>query len=106
MNPDLFTSKTKQICYCSFASIFLIILFIISPLNRFVISSTFMKFVIIILLGYTLYLNSQQISILKSSVETQMSPNVQSQLNMNVMCSYMFSFFVVVLFFFILKTFF
>jgi hypothetical protein len=106
MDANIFTNTTKQICYCSFASIFLIILFIISPLNRFVVGSTFMKFVILILLGYTLYLNTGQINMMKFSVEAQNSENIKSQLNINIMCSYMFGFFVGLLILFIMKSFF
>jgi hypothetical protein len=106
MDANIFTNTTKQICYCSFGSIFLIILFIISPLNRFVVGSTFMKFVILILLGYTLYLNTRQINMMKISVEAHNSENIKSQLNINIMCSYMFSFFVGLLILFIMKSFF
>lgn len=106
MNAYIFTNTTKQICYCSFASIFLIILFIISPLNRFVIGSIFMKFIVLIILVYTFYLNMNQINIMKNTIETHKSENVVSQLNQNIMCSYMFGFFVGILILFIMKSFF
>lgn len=106
MNATIFTNTTKQICYCSFISMFLIVLFMISPLNQFVIGSSFMKIIIIILLGYTLYLNTNQIRILQNTDSSNMLENIKSQLNMNVMCSYMFSIFVGLLLLFVVKSFF
>ena len=106
MNADIFIDTTKQICYCSFASMFLIILFMISPLNRFVIGSSFMKIIIITLLGYTLYLNIQQTSILQNTDKTHILSNIKNQLNLNIMCSYMFSIFVGILLLFVIKSFF
>ena len=55
-----FTDETKKICTFSAISIFLIILFIISPLSNFFVTSTIMKIIIVILLGYTIHLNIKQ----------------------------------------------
>jgi hypothetical protein len=78
----------------------------ITPLNRFIITSSFMKIIILILLGYTLYLNYKQITILNNTDKSKFTSEIQSQLNLNIMCSYMFCSFVIILFFFIIKSFF
>jgi hypothetical protein len=60
-----FTNDTKKICTCSAISIFLIILFIISPLSYFFVASSFMKIVTLTILGYIIYLNNKQTNLLK-----------------------------------------
>ena len=67
MDIDSSTDVTKKVCLCSFVSIVLIVLFIISPLSSFLMTSSFMKILILIILGYTIYLNSHQTNILSLS---------------------------------------
>ena len=105
-NNNIFTNITKQVCVCSFVSIFLIILFIISPLSNFVMASTFMKIIIVIILGYTIYLNIYQTNILSLSSENlSQSYEINSQLKMNITCSYIFTLFLGLLLIFVIKTF-
>lgn len=101
-----FTETTKKVCTCSAVSIFLIVLFIISPLSRFFITSIFMRIVILILLGYTIYLNSQQTNYLRNTSQMKLSNEVTSQLNINIICSYIFTLFIGLLIIFVLKSFF
>ncbi len=101
-----FTDDTKKICSCSAISIFLIIAFIISPLSNFIVASTIMKLVILIILGYTIYLNNKQTNLLKLANNTISSEQLKSQLNINILCSYVFTLFIGLLIIFIIKSFF
>lgn len=101
-----FTDTTKQVCTYSALSIFLIVLFIISPLSHFFLTSLIMKIIIIILLAYTLYLNIKQTDYLRAASQSVISAEVSSQLNINIMSSYIFSLFIGLLIIFVGKRFF
>ena len=104
-NLIIFTDSTKKICTCSAVSIFLIILFIISPLSNFFITSTLMKIIILIILSYTIYLNIIQTNYLRSATNVANSGNVISQLNTNILCSYIFTLLLGLLGIFVIKSF-
>ena len=101
-----FTDETKKICTFSAISIFLIILFIISPLSNFFVTSTIMKIIIVIILGYTINLNIKQTELLKLANGSITSEQLQSQLNMNILSSYIFTLFIGLLIIFVIKSFF
>lgn len=103
---NTFTDTTKRACTCSAASIFLIVLFIISPLSRFVITSIFIRVIILLLLAYTIYLNTQQSNYLRQASNLNLSNEVGLQLNINIVCSYVFTLFIGLLIIFVLKSFF
>ena len=92
-NLIIFTDSTKKICTCSAISIFLIILFIISPLSNFFITSTLMKIIVLIILAYTIHLNMIQTNYLKNATNVANTDIVLSQLNTNIICSYIFTLF-------------
>ena len=104
-NLIIFTDSTKRICTCSAISIFLIILFIISPLNNFVMTSMIMKIIILIILVYTIYLNMIQTNYLRSATNVVNSENVMSQLNTNILCSYIFTLFLGLMGIFVIRSF-
>jgi hypothetical protein len=97
------TDITKKVCLCTFVTIILVILFILSPLSNFFKTSLFMKIVSLIILGYTIYLSIFQTNLLKNMNHSSGNPQFGSQLNTNIICSYIFTFFLVVLFIFIVK---
>ncbi len=102
-----FTDTTKKVCTSSAISIFLIVLFIISPLSNFFLTSVFMKIIIILLLSYTLYLNYEQTNYLRNaSSQSNLSKEVQAQLSVNIVCSYVFTLFIGLLIIFVIKSFF
>ena len=105
MNMDSSKDVTKQVCLCSFTSIVIIVLFIISPLSNFFLTSSLMKIIVLIILGYTIYLNIHQTNSLKSATNFVKSENIMKQLNTNIICSYMFTLFLGLLCIFVLKTF-
>ena len=104
-NLLIFTDSTKRICTCSTISLFLIILFIISPLSNFFMTSSLMKIVILIILSYTIYLNIMQTNYLRTATDTAKSEIIMSQLNTNIMCSYIFTLFLGLMGIFVIKSF-
>lgn len=105
-NLLLFTNETKKVCICSATSIFIIILFIISPLSNFFKTSLFMKIIALLLLVYTLYLNIQQTNLLKMATQLTKSDPLKGQLSTNLICSYIFTLFIGLLAIFVIKSFF
>ena len=104
-NLIIFTDSTKKICTCSAVSIFLIILFIISPLSNFYMTSMLMKIIILIILAYTIYLNIIQTNYLRTATNVVNSENVISQLNTNILCSYIFTLFLGLMGIFVIRSF-
>lgn len=101
-----FTDTTKRVCTCSAISIFFIVLFIISPLSNFFLTSMFMKIVTLLLLSYTLYLNNEQTNYLRNASQLNLSKELSSQLTINIVCSYVFTLFIGLLIIFVIKSFF
>lgn len=101
-----FTDTTKKVCIFSALSIFLIVLFIISPLSYLFLTSVVMKFIILLTLIYTIYLNNQQTNLLNNANNIIQSKEVNSQLNINIICSYVFTLFIGLLIIFVIKSFF
>ena len=100
------TENTKKACSCSAISIFFIILFILTPLSQFMLTSMIVKLIIICLLSYTIYLNYEQGKYMKILSQNSQSNEVQSQINMNIICNYVFSLFIGLMIIFVLRTFF
>jgi hypothetical protein len=105
-NLMIFTDETKKICLCSATSIFLIVLFIVSPLSNFFMTSLLMKIVTLIILVYTIYLNNKQTNQLRQASSVINSEKLKSQLNLNIICSYVFTIFIGLLVIFVIKSFF
>jgi hypothetical protein len=105
-NLTIFTDITKNICMCSAVSITIIVFFIISPLSNFFKTSLFMKIIALIILGYTIYLNTMQTNLLRNASVNSVAEQVKSQLNINIICSYVFTIFIGLLIIFVIKSFF
>jgi hypothetical protein len=69
-------------------------------------TSSIMKIIILIILGYTIYLNSHQTNMLSLSKNASQTPEIQSQLSTNIICSYVFTLFLGILLIFVIKSFF
>lgn len=93
---------TKSIFLYSLVSIILIIIFIISPINLFLISPL-MKIIIVFILGYTFYLNIKQIGILQNTIKQTNDTEITSQINTNIFTSYVFSLFIFLLIIFVIR---
>jgi hypothetical protein len=102
-NLSIFTKETKNICLCTATSIMIIVLFIISPLSNFFKTSLFMKMLSIVLMGYIIFLNYKQTDLLRSAISLSDSIAIQSQLNINILFSYIFTFFIGLLIIFVFK---
>jgi len=96
-----FSKSTQNVCICFGVSVLLILIFIVTPLNSFLLSSIFGKVVILTLLGYTLYYNNQQTNkFIKDFNINIWNENASwNPLKTNILCSYVFSLFLLVLFF-------
>jgi hypothetical protein len=105
-NLTIFTDITKNICMCSAVSITIIVFFIISPLSNFFKTSLFMKIIALIILGYTIYLNTKQTNLLRNASINSPTEEIKSQLNINIICSYVFTIFIGLLIIFVIKSFF
>jgi hypothetical protein len=105
-NLLLFTESTKKACLFSATSIFLIVLFIITPLSKLRTISIIMKLIALILLFYTIYLHNLQTNLLREASKKNNTELVTNQLNINILCSYLFTLFIVLLIIFVGKSFF
>jgi hypothetical protein len=104
-NLMIFTDETKKVCMCSASSIFIIVIFIISPLSNFFKTSILMKLLSLSILLYTIYLNNNQTNLLRRASSQITSEKLKSQLNLNIICSYVFTVFIVLLSIFVMKSF-
>ena len=98
--------STTSICTCTFVSMILSLLFIVSPLSSFIKTSIFIKFIILALIVYVALMRIKQIEYLQNQIKETILPDVTHQLNMNLTCSYVFVLFIGLLFLFVLKSFF
>ena len=102
-----FAKSTQNVCMCVGLSMLLIICFMISPLNSFMLSSIFGKVIILTLLGYILYYNTIQ----TNKFSKNFNVNIWNQnekwnpIKTNIICSYIFSLFVLVLIISVIRTF-
>lgn len=103
---NTFTDTTKKVCTFSALSIFLIVLFIVSPLSNYFMTATIMKIITLSLLFYIIYLNIYQTEYLRNASKLNMSNEVSNQLSINVVCSYIFTLFIGLLIIFTIKSFF
>jgi|688.fasta_scaffold2126529_1 hypothetical protein len=94
-----FSKATQNVCMCLGLSVIFIVLFMITPLNTFLLSSIFGKVIILTLLGYTLYYNTQQTNKFVKNFDINILNNNSNwdPLKTNVLCSYIFSLFLLVL---------
>lgn len=90
-----YAAGSKQVCICTTISIFLILLFIASPLNSFFMVSIIGKLVIIFILAYALYKNYTITKSFSGETNTTvMGTGPWTNTKMNITCSYFFSFFI------------
>jgi hypothetical protein len=108
LNTSLIIVKFSKFTNVIGLSVILIILFILTPLNTFILSSMFGKIIIIALLGYTLYYNTQK----TNKFVNHFNVNIWNEnenwnlLQTNVLCGYVFSIFLLTLIISVLRHFF
>jgi len=98
-----FTNTTKNICLTSTISIILILLFIVSPLRKILLISIIGKIGIIILLSVCLYIILNATFKFTKQNEISFINSEWNELKSNILCNYMFSFFLFVLLFYVIK---
>lgn len=101
-----FSKSTQNVCMCLGLSVILIMLFMLTPLNTFMLSSIFGKIIILSLLGYTLYYNTRQTNKFVDNFNVNLWKDNWSPLKTNVLCSYIFSLFLLTLIISVIKNFF
>lgn len=92
-----YAKTTQNVCLCMSISAFLIILFMMTPLNSFVLSSIIGKLIILLLLGYTIYYNVTKTNKFANSFNVDMMSNSWDPVKTNIACSYIFSGFLFIL---------
>ena len=100
-----FSNATQNVCMCLGLSVIFIVLFMMTPLNSFILSSIFGKVIILVLLGYTLYYNTQQTNKFVNNFNINLFNGNSNwdPLKTNVLCSYTFSIFLLVLIFSVIR---
>lgn len=101
-----FGRSTKNVCICVSFAIILIIIFMMTPISKLIYSSMFGRFIILIILGYALYSNMLQTTKFSYRFDISLISGDWDHKKTNVVCSWVFSLFIFILFYTILKTFF
>ena len=92
-----YAKSTQNVCICLAISLFLIIVFIMTPLNTFILSSIFGKIIILTLLGYTIYYNTMVTNKFINDFKISLTSGDWDVLKTNILCSYVFSAFLIIL---------
>ena len=92
-----YSNATKNVCMCLGIAAILIILFIMSPLNSFMLSSIFGKTIILVLLVYMIYYNLKQTNIFSNNFNISFTEGTWNPIKTNIICSYAFSAFIFML---------
>jgi hypothetical protein len=92
-----YAKATQDVCMCLSLSIFLIVIFILSPLNNFLLTSIFGKVIIILLLGFTIFYNIRQTNKFSHNFNVSLMSGEWSTIKTNVAYSYIFTVFLLVL---------
>jgi hypothetical protein len=92
-----YAKTTKNVCLCISISAFLILLFIMTPLNSFLLSSIFGKVIILTLLGYTVFYNVTKTNKFAKNFNIDFSRGEWDPIKTNIACSYVFTGFLLVL---------
>lgn len=92
-----FAKTTQNVCISVALSIFFIILFMMTPLNTFLLSSIFGKVIILTLLGYSFYYNITKTNKFYNDFNITLTSGSWDPLKTNITCSYIFSLFLLVL---------
>ena len=98
-----YAKSTKNICMCVSITMFLIVIFMMTPLNSFILSSFFGKLIILILLGYTIYYNINQNNKFAKDFDISLTSDNWNVLKTNLTCSYIFTIFLIILFFSVVR---
>ncbi len=93
---NAYLKSTKSVCICTSVSIFLILVFIISPLKDLLMISRLGKITTLLLLGYALYINLVSTNLFSQTTTNLFDGNFDT-VKTNIICSYIFSLFIFIL---------
>lgn len=93
-----YAKSTQNVSMCLAVTLFLIIVFMMTPLSKFVFSSIFGNVIILTLLAYTIYYNTTATNNFMNRFNISLTSGDWDVLKTNIMCSYIFSAFLLVLF--------
>jgi len=92
-----YAKSTQNVCLCISISAFLILLFIMTPLNSFLLSSIFGKVIILTLLGYTVFYNVTKTNKFAKNFNVELTSGGWDPIKTNIASSYIFTGFLLVL---------
>ena len=101
-----YAKSTQNVCLCMSISVLLILVFMMTPLNSFVLSSVFGKVIILILLGYTIFYNITKTNNFSKNFNVDMMSGSWDPVKTNIASSYIFTGFLLVLMFTVIQQFF
>jgi hypothetical protein len=101
-----YSKSTQNVCICLAITLFLIILFMMTPLNTFILSSIFGKVIILTLLGYTIYYNTVATNKFTKDFNISLMSGDWDLLKTNILGSYVFSVFLIILMVSVIRQFF
>ena len=93
-----YVKSSQNICLSSIISIILILLFMISPIKKLLMTSFLGKVAILVLLGFTLFYNVKLTNKLSNQMNISLINGQWNTLKTNLTCSYIFSMFLLFLF--------
>lgn len=93
-----YVKSSQNICLYTIISILLIFFFMISPINKFLMTSFLGKISILVLLGYILYYNIILTNKLSNKMNISFLNGQWNMIKTNLTCSYIFSLFLFLLF--------
>lgn len=100
-----YSQKTKNICICFAFSFLLIVVFMMTPLNKFIITSIFGRVLILTILLYLVYYNLYITNKFSNNFDVKLTKGNWNHLKANILCSHVFSIFLIILIISILSTF-
>ena len=101
-----YAQSTQTVCLYLCVAIFLIILFVLSPLNTYFLTGFFSKVIILLLLGYTIFYNISQTNKFANDFNISIFSGNWSTIKTNIAYSYIFTGFLLILMFTVAKKFF
>lgn len=92
-----YSKTTKNVCMCLAMAVFLIILFMVSPIKNFMMTSLIGKMTILVLLGYIMYYNTNQTMLFSQKVDMSLFSGDWNPVKTNILCGYLFTLFIFIL---------
>jgi hypothetical protein len=95
--------NSKNVYIFTTVAMVIIIIFMITPLNNFFITSIIAQIIVIIILAFALYQNYQNANFLSNATNTSFYNGEWNSIKTNIISSYIFSIFIIVLIFSVIK---